>query len=473
MTPKSASIFPSNLAVILLLFGLILVGSVKADHYYGGYFYYTFVADKTIEITLVTYTDEENDRSDRDSVEFQFGDGNKGFLIRENGGGAGESVYPGVRKNKYVGQHEYLSYKNYQPYFSDNYRVYDIKNIASGKSGVVSLRFDGIVPVQDTALYCYNSSPRPLIDPYFFGKSNQKIEINFAYHDQEGDSLSFELVESKGSNGKEAPDYFIPSGAAINSETGHFSWTPDSKGKFAFAFEVSEFRNGELIGKSQTDFTLFIEHPDYPSLSTGSYTASANQYSFSSAGTQSFFFEYIRSNADSVRCELASALSAIPGFNVSVTGTANGSTSKDTLELSYNGTTIFNGYLPACMHCTAYIGADSVLKQTIPLSIGVDPIFQTDCEVPDLSIVEETTPEIPAFTISPNLFEERVWVNVGSDFENLSLQVFDMRGRLVRAYDRLWAETIKLNLSSLSAGMYILRIEKDETEIYVGKMVKK
>ena len=150
-----------------------------------------------------------------------------------------------------------------------------------------------------------------------------------------------------------------------------------------------------------------------------------------------------------------------------------GNTAKDSLTISYTSDAFFNGYLPASFECTAYLGKDSVIKEVVPLSIGTSSILESNCVVPDLSIVEETTPEIPSFTISPNLFTDRVWINVGTDFANLQLQVFDTRGRLVRAYDQLWAENVKLELSDLSSGMYILRIEKNGESIYVGKMIKR
>ncbi|MFT6747934.1 MAG: hypothetical protein ACJAZ2_002292, partial [Glaciecola sp.] len=59
------------------------------------------------------------------------------------------------------------------------------------------------------------------------------------------------------------------------------------------------------------------------------------------------------------------------------------------------------------------------------------------------------------------------------DYENMTMNIFDMRGRLVRYYHNLQGPTVKLELSGLSSAMYILQVLADGKEVHVGKMIKR
>ena len=127
---------------ILTLF-LLLPFCVFADHYFGGYINYTHLNGFTYQVSIVTYTDHTINNSDRDSVLVKWGDGEEEWFLRTNGNG--NNIYPGVRKNIYEATHTYINEGNYQVIFQDIYRMFDVNNMTSGKSGISVLYFDAII----------------------------------------------------------------------------------------------------------------------------------------------------------------------------------------------------------------------------------------------------------------------------------------------------------------------------------------
>jgi hypothetical protein len=477
LTTYFKSVAKPNLGLLVVLLSCLISNVAYADHYYGGYFYYNTIDDKTVQVSLVTFTDFHNDKSDRDSVEFEWGDGTTSFLTRVNNNELGEELYEGMKKNKYVGIHKYNSYDNYQLHFSDNNRLFDVKNIAVGISGVTNLRFDGLIPVQDSVIYCINDSPIPTVDPYFYGKSSQEFQLNYGYYDLQGDSMTFELVVCKGANGEPAEGYFIPEGASINGHTGQFVWENPKQGKYCFAFEVAEYRNGQLLGKSSTDFTLFISHSDFFNFEKGLfsnvYGTTEGLSRFSGAGVKQFVVDYSNASADSMQLKVISPFENNSAFDLTRKSVINTTSFVDTVNLEYKGDYAYNGYNLLLWEVTIFFGQDSVLKEIRSIGVAVNEFIDWPCEVTDLSEIHELAPNIPSLTISPNLFDDHVWINVGSAYENMTMNIFDMRGRMVRSYYDLSGSTVKLELGGLSSAMYIVQVLEDGNEIHVGKMIKR
>jgi hypothetical protein len=468
------SISRPNLRLIVVLFACLSSNVVKADHYYGGYFFYETIGDKTVQVTLVTYTDFHNNDSDRPSAEFDWGDGQSSSLSRVNIAGEGEEVYLGMKKNVYVGSHEYKMYNNYQLYFSDHFRLKDVNNMTVGLSGLINLRFDGVVPVQDSNVYCNNDSPIPLLDPYFYGKENQEFQLNFGYHDLQGDSMAFKLVDCKDANGDTADGYTIPNGATVDVNTGQFKWDSPKKGRYCFSLEVAEYRNSELLGKSSTDFTLFISLQDYLSLDRGTFTGpSTPLYVYTSPSTKQFIINYYHADADSVMCSLVSPLTSVSAFVVTQKTSRTNTTFSDTVDVEYKGDFSFNGYQSLVWEVKAFIGNDSVMQEVRTVGIAINDEKNWNCEVPDISELHEQPPVIPALVIAPSIFEDNIWINVGANYENITMNVFDLRGRLVESYFNLSGSTVKLDLRGLSSAMYILQVLKDGKEIHAGKIIKR
>ena len=468
----------AKLTLILLFFAQLWSNKLQADHYYGGYFFYEVLNEKTYKITLTTYSDYHIPSSDRDSILFYWGDNNSSYILKQNNGGFGEEIYDGMLKNVYVGTHTYETHGNFLLYFSDQFRLHNVGNMALSKSGFINLRFDGVAPIQDSSVFCQNSSPQTLTDPYFYGVKDQELSLNFGYWDLDGDSIVYELTNSLDANGELAEGYFIPEGVSINQNSGQFTWVKPIKGKYTFAFKLSEYRNGMLLGISSTDFTVFISDIDHPKHTTGQGTiisgTTDNTYRFSGANTQKFVFNYTHPDiVDSIVSQIKSPLNTISDFTLNFKSTAIGSSLLDTLSIDYFGNYALNGYLPVIWEVKTYFGNNSFTIQQFPLLIGTEIQKTWTCEVPDISDIYEIAPVIPSFTIAPNLFDDYVWINIGSDFANSTIFIYDTRGRLVKEYYDIQQENLKLDLSDLSSALYYLQVVVNNEVVYTGNMVKK
>lgn len=96
------------------------------------------------------------------------------------------------------------------------------------------------------------------------------------------------------------------------------------------------------------------------------------------------------------------------------------------------------------------------------------------CSVPsNIREVVEVAPTVDLYDITPNLFTNDVWINVGAAFENTSIEVYDTRGRIVAREENISQETFKMELSYLSVGMYLFRFTVNGETLTVVKTVKK
>ncbi len=86
--------------------------------------------------------------------------------------------------------------------------------------------------------------------------------------DPDGDSLSYELIFCKGSEGLPIPGYSYPAASnsfSLDAITGDLVWdSPTGCGEYNVAFLIKEWRNGVLIGFVERDMqiTIFCNNPN-------------------------------------------------------------------------------------------------------------------------------------------------------------------------------------------------------------------
>ena len=113
-----------------------------------------------------------------------------------------------------------------------------------------------------SAFLGFNNSPVLLQAPIDEGTLGQIFIHNANAYDPDGDSLSYELIYCKGSDGLPIPGYTYP--VASNSFTldpisGDLVWdSPMSCGEFNVAFLIREYRNGAQIGFVERDMQITI-----------------------------------------------------------------------------------------------------------------------------------------------------------------------------------------------------------------------
>lgn len=451
---------------------LLMPFCVFADHYFGGYINYKHVSGFTYHVEIITYTDHSINASDRASVLIKWGDGEEEWFSRTNG--SGDNIYPGVRKNVYEAMHTYINEGNYQVIFQDIYRMFDVNNMTSGKSGTSVLYFDAIIPVKDTLSYCINTSAKTLYDPYMWVKTGDPLRMNLTHYDEEGDSLSFKFIEPKSLNGFPVSGYNKPSDVSLDEKTGFFSWENPTWGIYIFAYEISEFRDGVQIGHSVFDFPVFVDDDENE---RGNFTSISNTvlgvYDFNNLGSEEFTVSYENIFADSVFLEVKGGYQQSLYFNGIEKCHSTGKEAFDTLSLNYLGNDKQQGGNIITFRASSVFGSDTIFDF---LSFIVNTKSDTSwgCIVPpEIKDVFKIIPSLPSLTISPSLFTKDVWINLGTSFSDMKVEIFDIRGRVVFKASNFHDQTIKFDLYTLSSGVYFFRILRKEEIISTIKAVKR
>lgn len=453
----------------------MIASFVKADHYYGGNISYKHINGYTYKVTLVTYADNSKANSDRDSVEIIWGDGGEEFIQRVNNLGNGETVFPGIKKNIYEGIHNYSETGNYKLIFIDNYRPDNMLNIEAGKSGTTLLYFDAIIPIDDTLTFCKNNAPRFLTEPFMFGRSGQDFHLNLTHFDIDGDSLVFKLVQPKARNAFPVPGYYFPEGTSINSKTGLFTWEDPPNGNYVFAYEIEEYREGKLIGVSVSDFPVFMSS-DFKTKGFFSSVQgiSNNYYHFNGAETIDLIVDYENQDpgVDSVFLEVFTGLNHSPHFSLSNRKSSNKTQAFDTLSINYLGNDNAQGNHIVTFRAVNIYGSDTLFDyHSVSLSTESDTSW--GCIIPpNINDIVEIAPIVDLFTVTPNLFSESVWINVGDNFENMCVEIYDLRGRLAYKEERLESGTFKMYLHNLRPSLYFFAIIRDNELVTVLRSVK-
>lgn len=244
-----------------------------ATHNRAGEITYRYISGFTYEVTITTYT-RGSVQADRCELTLFWGDGTSSILPRVNGllgtcqGGArmGVNIGGDVQKNIYTGRHTYATAGLYDLSFEDPNRNAGINNIPQSVSVPFFLKSQLVV---DAGLKG-NSSPLLLNPPIDDGCLNRRFEHNPGAFDPDGDSLSYDLVKTRGAGGAIISSTYDPNlvqdSVKINPTTGDLYWdVPKNVGQYNFAIEISEWRrNGQKqwvkIGYVTRDLQVNIDN---------------------------------------------------------------------------------------------------------------------------------------------------------------------------------------------------------------------
>ncbi|TNE28181.1 MAG: gliding motility-associated C-terminal domain-containing protein [Bacteroidetes bacterium] len=255
--------------IFALLLALTSFG-LQATHNRAGEITYKYIGGYTYEVTVITYT-KVTSQIDRCELSVEWGDNTSSVLPRINGSVSncapahdGEVLGNDIRRNVYQGTHTFPS----PGYFTIS--VEDLNR----NSGVANINNSVQVPfyVSTTLLVNPaigpNNSPILLNYPIDEGCIDRMFVHNAGAFDPDGDSLSFELVNCRGLNGRELTETYDPNyvqdSIYIDEYTGDLIWDqPRNIGEFNFAFVIKEYRKGlngnyQLIGSVTRDMQVNI-----------------------------------------------------------------------------------------------------------------------------------------------------------------------------------------------------------------------
>lgn len=462
--------FKVQISLFLLGIAVSFSNFCFADHYLGGYISYSSVNDSTFTIKVHTITDEELVAGDRDSIEVNLGNNDKEIFYRTNNNGFGEVLYDGIQLNIYEKNYTYSEYGNFPITFSDIFRTNDIKNMLRGASAKTNLYLSSILPIDDFTIYCKNNSPEPTSFPSLIYRTGDEVSFNFGLYDVDGDSLTYELVPIRGINGEDASGYRIPSGVTINPITGDFYWSSMPRGDYGYSIKVNEYREGELIAYHFYDFTL-RGNSITPKIAT--ITASQKSVIFNTLGDETTItIEANKLETDSSWISLTGSISKIPAFDLKLdTVNTDSNLFNGSVTIKYNQTHSFDGIQNLAVRYHYKID-DHIYYTDKNINIRSPKTTNWDCEVKDIENLFELIPEIEVFSPSENIFSESFWLNIGSDPVGLTVEFYDIRGRIVRRFENIDQSTFKIETSNLRPAIYVLIIYRFDEVRLVQKMIK-
>lgn len=268
--------------LIIALFGIAF--SLKATHNRAGEITYKWISGYTYSITLITYTDDGPSIADRCKLTIYFGDGDSCQAVRQNGtlspssaecptsfSGVLIKTSPNVKKNIYSCVHTYGGPGFYKIYMFDRNRNSGVLNVPNS----VNQPFYLETLLSINAFLGPNSSPVLTRDPIDEACLQQCFFHNPGAYDTDGDSLSYELVMSKGEDGLgnigvTIPGYSYPSagsgGSFFIDSYGTLNWcSPQQNGEYNVAFYIREWRkdmDGEwqMVGFVMRDMQIIVSN---------------------------------------------------------------------------------------------------------------------------------------------------------------------------------------------------------------------
>lgn len=252
---------------------LFLSISIFATHNRGGEITYKYIGSPISTnpyekykylFTITVYMNDGSNIADRCYDTLSFGDGTSAVVSRSNGPigncdcgniPCGQIICTGYKVNTYTVTHSYGAPGVYLVRMYDPMRNNGVLNIP--QSGNQVFYIETLLNITDVFNKTYiNSSPQFNIAPRDFACKGKCWVFNAGTYDPDGDSLSYELTESRGIDpntgaiGVPISGYAYPNQIgnggtfSINPANGTVTWcSPNIEGEYNFAFKIYEWRN--------------------------------------------------------------------------------------------------------------------------------------------------------------------------------------------------------------------------------------
>lgn len=249
----------------ILFFLLVASLQLLATHNRAGDITFVRLPNKTIEVTVSTFTKASSIPADRDSVLVCWGDGHCNYIVRSNGVvndgvGSGEDLPLDNQFNAYTGTHSYLDYGDYVITMEDPNRNQNIINIDPLNSDNIPF----FLKNEFTLMPIFDDSPMLLEMPIDYAFVGEVFYHTPNAYDADGDSLAYRLTTPLGSGGQPIMNYmplddFGNSSLTLDEATGLLTWdSPPFVGEYVVAIEVLSFRDGMQIGSLVRDMTIIV-----------------------------------------------------------------------------------------------------------------------------------------------------------------------------------------------------------------------
>ena len=264
----------------------LVVSPLHATHNRAGEITYTRIAPLTYEVRIVTYTNALSP-VDRCQLKISWGDDTFSEAKRINGQKSlrcefysGEIIQNNIRKNVYTARHTYSRVGTYKIFLFDPNRNAAVKNIPNSVNTPFYIEaFLVIDPFLGG-----NNSPQVLAPPINQGVVGVPFRHSISAYDIDGDSLRYEIVNCKGTQGQEITSTYTSGQGNLSLETlsvdenGTITWDkPTEEGIYNIAVKVLEYRKtdkgffpvGSIVRDMQIEILKSANQP--PQIQAESY----------------------------------------------------------------------------------------------------------------------------------------------------------------------------------------------------------
>ena len=252
---------------VLTLFVCFSTSAILATHNRAGEISFVQLSDLSIQVFVSTYTKTSSVAADRDSLIIEWGDGSFSTIARANGNG--QALPNNVKKNLYTAVHTFPGRGTYNLSVADPNRVENILNIDPPNSVNIPFFIQTTVTLLNLQFQYPNHSVRLLQPPIDFGCVGQLFLHNPSAYDEDGDSLSFELIVPLLDKNTPVPNYSYPNqiqaglnnNISFDKDLGTFTWNaPQRAGEYNIAFIIHEYRKGVKIASTIRDMQIFVRN---------------------------------------------------------------------------------------------------------------------------------------------------------------------------------------------------------------------
>ncbi len=240
---------------LFLVFLLATAFPLFATHQRAAEITYRWIQGLTYEVTITMYTYTPSPADDiRTTLPIIWGDNTESEIPRVTF----QALPENYTLNVYRMNHTFPGNGSYTISVEDPNRNFGVVNIPNSVNVPIYVESKLIInPFLGT-----NNSVQLLNAPVDQGCVGKMYVHNPSAFDPDGDSLSFQLVNCRGSQGLEVPGYTTPLAStsfAIDAVTGDLTWnTPVLQGEYNVAFEITEWRKGTKIGSVVRDMQILI-----------------------------------------------------------------------------------------------------------------------------------------------------------------------------------------------------------------------
>ena len=449
---------PLMKCIVTLIVAISFSLGAGATHHAAGYIQYRHVSGLTYEIDIITYTEIGNNNADRPFLSLSI-DGNL-FSVARKAQVPAINGWTELKKNIYTIEHTFLTGGSHAFSMTDSNRLANLNNIANSVEVKANLSSFLKISLKNQ----FNSSPRFLIDPFFMAVVGEELKIPLVVTEADGDVLSYRLVPVRRDFNVQDPDYVQPKGMILDEKTGTLRWTPDEVGHFVIGLEITECRDGQIIGTTLADVYLQTTalSPAPPEF---------RKVNFPPVDGQGRYTIHVAAG-DSVNLKL------INKSDIDVITDASGSTANVYRINDSSVAEIAWATLQSDLSCTPYFFILTVkngkVRRSEVISVYVeDSNFQCSMEC---SVILSTGPEILTERSPVNIFPNPVSgeftiTGLPPDLPPSStINVIDQLGRTIRIPTVLNGDSLKGNSSGLTPGLYILYLEAGENSQFLGRI---